>query len=111
MTHRAEQAPHLRERCAARLLDVGERIPIVGERVRELAPDRADLEDHDADGMGDDVVELARDPGALLCHRDARSRLALTLGVECTFLRRVGLGGPLAQGEPGEPARSRTGRG
>ena len=42
-------------------------------------PDRADLKHHDADGVGDDVVEFACDPRALLRHRDASRCLALTL--------------------------------
>jgi membrane protease YdiL (CAAX protease family) len=42
-------------------------------------PDGADLENHHADGVRDDVVELTRDPRALFCHRDARSRLSVAL--------------------------------
>ena len=67
-------------------------------------PDRADLEHHHADRVGDDVVELARDPRALLGDGDAGRRLALALGVRRAFLGRLGLLGPLAQGEAGEPA-------
>ena len=66
-------------------------------------PDGADLEHHHADGVGDDVVELAGDPRALLGHRDARRRLALPLGLGRALFRRLGLLGPLAQGEAGEP--------
>ena len=83
-------------------------------------PDGADLEHHHADGVGDDVVELARDPRALLGHRDARRRLPLPLGLRRAHLRRFGLLGSLAQGEARDPAdrehergrrRARCGRG
>ena len=73
------------------------------ERLRQPVPDGADLEHHHADGVGDDVVELARDPGALLGDGDARGRLALPLGLRRAFFRRLGLRGPLAQREAGEP--------
>ena len=66
-------------------------------------PDGADLKHHHADGVGDDVVELARDPRALLGDRDARRRLALALGLRGAHLGRLGLLGPLAQREAGEP--------
>ena len=67
-------------------------------------PDRADLEHHDADGVGDDVVEFARDSRALLRHRDPRSRVPLPLGLGRARLRRLGLLGPLAHGKAREPA-------
>jgi hypothetical protein len=38
---------------------------------REVVPDGADLEDHDADSVSDDVVELAGDAHTLLRHCDA----------------------------------------
>ena len=66
-------------------------------------PDGADLQHHHADGVGDDVVQLAGDPRALLGDRDPRRRLALPLGLGGAQLRRLGLLGPLAQGEAGEP--------
>ena len=44
-------------------------------------PDGADLEHHHADGVGDDVVQLARDARALLGHGDPGGRLALALGL------------------------------
>ena len=79
--HRAEETAHLGERRAAGLLDAPERIAVLGRRIGKLVPDGADLEHHHADGVGDDVVELARDPRTLLRHRDACRRLALALGV------------------------------
>ena len=54
-------------------------ILVLLQRGRELVPDCPDLEDHHADCVGDDVVQLARDARALLCHRDPRRRLALAL--------------------------------
>ena len=77
----------------------------------------ADLEHHHAHGMGDDVVELARDPRALLGHRDSCGglslalgerrahlrRLSLALGKGRAHLRRLGLFGTLAQGVAGDP--------
>ena len=50
-------------------------------------PDDADLEHHHADGVGDDVVQLARDPRPLLGDGDAGGGLPLPLG-----LRRANLG-------------------
>ena len=50
-------------------------------------PDGADLEHHHAHRVGDDVVQLARDPCPLLRYRDACGRLALAFG-----LRRADLG-------------------
>ena len=66
-------------------------------------PDGADLEHHHAHGVGDDVVELARDPRALLGDRDARRCLSLPLGEGRAHLRRFGLLGTLAQGVAGDP--------
>ena len=81
-----------------------ERLPSSVERVGQPVPDGADLQHHHAHGVGDDVVQLARDPRALLGDRDPRRRLALALGLGRAHLRRLGLLGPLAQGEAGEPA-------
>ena len=88
-----------------------ERLPVLRERSRELVPDGADLEHHHADGVGDDVVQLARDPRALLGDGDAGRRLALALGLGRALLRRLGLLGPLAQREARRARRSRTGSG
>jgi hypothetical protein len=43
--------------------------------------DSADLQHHHADGVRDDVVQLARDPRALLGHGDARRCIPLLLGL------------------------------
>ena len=93
--HRSEQAAHLGQCRAAGLLHAPERIPVLGERIGELVPDGADLEHHHADGVRDDVVQLASDSRPLLCHRDAGGRLALPLGLARAFFSRLGLLRPL----------------
>ena len=102
--HRVEQAAHLGERGAARLLDVPERLAVLGLGLRHPVADGPHLEHHHADGVRDDVVELARDPSALLGHRDPGRRLPVPLGPAGALLRGLGLLGPLAQGEADEPA-------
>ena len=102
--HRTEEATHLGERGAAGLLDVAECLLVLRERSGQLVPDRADLEHHDADRVGDDVVELARDAGALFGDGDARGRFALTLRLRGTRLGRLRLGDALAEGEADGPA-------
>ena len=67
-------------------------------------PDCADLENHHADRVGDDVVQLARDPRALLCHRDPRGRLTLALCLGRAYFGGFGLRRALAQGVAREPA-------
>ena len=69
----------------------------------QVVPHGADVEHHHAHGVGDDVVQLARDPRALLRDGDARRRLTLALGVRRPLLRRLGLHGALAHGEAGQP--------
>ena len=105
------------ERGAARLLDSPERVPVLVEGPRQLVPDGSDLEHHHAHRVGDDVVELARDPRALLGDRDPRGGLtlplrerrahqrglALPLREGRAHLRRLGLLGALAQGVAGDP--------
>jgi len=44
-------------------------------------PDGPDLEHHRADGVGDDVMQLACDPGPLLGYRDPRGCVPLPLGL------------------------------
>ena len=102
-SHRGQKASHLGQRHAPGALHALERIAVLVERLGQLVPDGADLEHHHADGVGDDVVELARDPRALLRHRDARCCLTLALGPDRTFLGCLGLVGALAQGVAGEP--------
>ena len=104
--HRGEQAAHLGQRRAPGLLDAAERVAVLAERVGELVPDGADLQHHHADGVGDDVVELARDPRTLLGHRDPRGRVPLPLGLGRAHLRRLGLLGPLAERQSPRASRS-----
>ena len=79
--HRSQEAAHLGKRGAAGLLDVSERVTVLSQSLGEFVPDGADLEHHHADCMGDDVVQLARDPYALLCHCDPRGRVPFPLGL------------------------------
>src|SRR5439155_20179081 len=72
-----EQATHLRERLAAGLLDREEwRAGPCGLLVEEK-PGGAGLDGHDADAVGNHVVELARDPRPLFSDRRPRPLLAL----------------------------------
>ena len=102
--HRAEQAAHLGERAAAGALDAAQCFGILGQLVGQLVADGADLEHHHAHRVRDDVVQLARDPGALLGHGDACRRVALALGRGRALLGRLGLLGALVDGEPAQPA-------
>ncbi len=104
MAHRPEEAAHLGERCAAGLLDAPESVSVLLERLRKLVPDGADLEHHHADGVGDDIVEFARNAGALLGNRDPGRRLALALGVCRAFFCGLRLHGSLAQRIARQPA-------
>ena len=106
---RAEQQPHLAERGAAGLLDAAQRLAVLGD-VGQPVADRADLQHHDADRVGDDVVQLARDPRALLGDRDARRRLALALRLAARSSAASACVGALAQREPGEPGEHEHGR-
>ena len=66
VAQQAEQPAHLAERLLAGVLDDVERVARLVELVVEHAPAAARLQDDDADRVGDDVVQLARDPRALL---------------------------------------------
>ena len=80
-------------------------------RFGELVPHGADLQDHDADRVGDGVVQFARDPGPLLGRRDARGGLTLVLGADRALFRRLGMPGAFPQGAGPRPRRSRTASG
>src|SRR4051794_34222234 len=67
-------------------------------------PDRADLKDHDADGVRHDVMQLARDAGPLFGYGDPSGGLPLPLRQGGAQLRRVGSLATLTQCEAGEPA-------
>ena len=109
--HRVEQAAHLRERGAARLLDVPERLAVLGRRLGHPVADGAHLEHHHADGVRDDVVQLPGDPAAFLGHRDPGRRLAVPLGPDRALLGGLGLLGPLVQREADQPADREQHRG
>ena len=102
--HRVQQVTHLRQGGASRLLDAYQRLAILGQRGWELVPDGSDLEHHHADGVGDDVVQLTRDPGPFLGHCDPGRGVALPLGLGRPRLRCLGLHGTLAYGETRDPA-------
>ena len=70
----------------------------------------ADLQHHHAHGVGDHVVQLTRDPDALLGDGDPRGGLALALGVACALLRDLGPHAALTQPEAGEPGRREQAR-
>ena len=93
--HCGKETAHLGERGPAGPLDAPERVAVVGPRVGKLVPDGAHLQHHHADGVGDDVVELAGDPSALLRHGDAGRYLALALRPDSADLGRLGLLGAL----------------
>ena len=65
---------------------------------------RPDLEDHDADGVGHDVVQLPRDPRPFLGDGDPGRALPFALGPRGALLGGLRLLGPLVQGEPDQPA-------
>ena len=87
-----------------------QRLPVLGVRLRHPVPHGAHLEDHHADRVRDDVVELSGDPAALLGHRDPCRRLSLPLCAGGALLGGLGLLGPLPEGEADEPADREQGR-
>ena len=105
--HGVEQATHLRERGSAGLLHVLQCFTVLAHARRHPMPDGADLEHHDAHGVGHDVVQLPGDPGPLLGHGDACGRLALSFGLGGALLGSVRLLGPFMKRESDQPARRR----
>ena len=74
-----DQPPHLPLGLAR---GAGDRLERLGRRlgvVRREPLAGARLHDHHADRVGHDVVQLRRDPGPLVAHRQRRVRLALVL--------------------------------
>ena len=93
----AEQPADLGERLAAGRLDRFERRPCgLGLAVEHPAPRRG-LDDHDADAVGDDVVQLARDPCPLLRHRAPGLLFALPLELIRPLLQLDHLDRPAAE--------------
>ena len=76
----AEHAAHLGESAAAGLLDRLQHLARRAVRSAEHAPLCTRLHHHDRDVVGDHVVQLTRDPCALLDDRLARGHVALALG-------------------------------
>ena len=85
VAHGGQQPSHLGERRTPRLLDVAQGLAIVGRGLRQPVPHGPHLEHDDADRVGDDVVQLASDPAALLRHGDAGGGLPLELGEPCAL--------------------------
>src|SRR5438128_2144945 len=99
----ADHPPHLRERLTARLLDDKQGRAFLLLVGLQEPPDRGGLHGHDADAVADDVVELARDPRALLANRQARPLLPFPLGACRPLLRLVDLPELAADGEADGP--------
>ena len=77
----AQQPAHLGERVATGLLDGGERRPAACEVTRvEHARHRLGLDDHRAEPVRHERLELSRDAGALVLDRAAGALDALALG-------------------------------
>ena len=82
----SQRPVHLGHRLAP---EVGDRVGLRGDpRVVDRHPERLGLDDHQADVVGDDVVEILGDPHALLGDRPVGQQLALAVGAV----------GPVAQG-------------
>jgi hypothetical protein len=90
--HDAEQAAHLGQRLAAGLLDDEQRLAADPVVAVEQQPRGPALDGHHAHAVGDHVVQIAGDPGALRRHGGARPFLAVALEPVGTLLQ---LGGAL----------------
>ena len=88
-----------------------ERVLVLGQRLGQVVADGADLQHDHADRVGDDVVQLARDPRALLGHGDTRGRLAVALGLGARASAAFGLRAPLAQRRSRRATRSQKNAG
>ncbi len=91
----AEHPAHVGQRLASGRFDGGERPSGPPPAVVERAQRRAGLDDDDAHVVGDDVVELARDPLALLGDRPGVAFLALALEAGRPFLDRADVRAPV----------------
>src|SRR5262249_57865977 len=76
----ADEASHLRQRRTTSLLDAEQRLSLAFLVLTQQTADTRGLHRHDAHGMADDVVQLARDARTLLSDRGERPQLALLLG-------------------------------
>ena len=100
----ADEPAHLGQRLAPGLLDDLERLALLLLIGLEPTANRARLDGHHAHAVADDVVELARDPGALLGDGFASFVLPLALELLGTLLR-VGSLPELAADREGPPTR------
>src|SRR6266545_6618113 len=87
----ADHPAHLCERLAPRLLDDEQSLAFPRLVRAEQAPGRRRLHGHHADAVPDDVVQLARDPRALVRDREMSTLLPLALGPGGALFRLVGL--------------------
>ena len=85
----AEHPSHLLQRLAAGALDRAERLARGALAVAQHAPRPARLQQHDADRVRDDVVQLARDPRPLLGDRCMGSLVGLALDLIRATLQRA----------------------
>ena len=83
----ADHAPHLGQRLAAGLLDDEQGLALLLLVGLEEPARRRRLDGHHADAVADDVVELARDPAALVGDGELCPLGALSLGPLEAFLR------------------------
>jgi hypothetical protein len=97
----AYEPSHLGQRLASAALDLLERGRVWALLLRLRSSTRR-LEHNHAEVMGDDVVQLAGDPRALLGAREPRLLLQrVSASGQCRGLT------PLAQHDPGEPRSNR----
>ena len=103
LTEETDEPPHLGERLAPRRLDGLERLPLLLLVGPEQAAHGPRLHGHDGDGVRDHVVQLSRDPLALLGDGPLGGIELLALEP----LRALGhlprMLGPPADEEPGRP--------
>ena len=107
----AQQPARLDQRLAPGLLDRGERLAgrvLLGTQGVALG---AGLDDHDADVVGHEVVQLARDPCALLGDRLIGAQLVLALEQLGARSERVGAQLAAADGAANEDHREDRGPG
>jgi len=87
LAHGIQQVPHVRQCGTACLLDIPQHVPVLLVRIWQLVAHGADLQDHDADRVGDGVVQLSRDSASLVGRRSARGGLAVVFGVDRALFR------------------------
>jgi hypothetical protein len=106
----ADEAAHLREGRAAGLLDRAQRLALARLVVAEQPAHGRRLDGHHAHRVADDVVELARDPRALLRDRRERTLLPLELEPLGPLPQRDRLPCARAEDEAGQPGRHEEAR-